>query len=120
MSKILVIEDEASIIALFRRMLTSAGHELITASDGENALCAAKSGTFDLVLSDLNLPGTPSGMDLLRAIRDLHPTTPIVVVSGYTASDVVDACKDMGITEFLPKPFEMTFVRNMVTRLTSS
>ena len=98
-------------------MLTSAGHELTTAAEGGDALRAAQGGTFDVILSDLNMPGTPSGMDLLKAVRDAHPTTPIVVVSGYAAADIIDACKSIGITEFLPKPFEMMYVRQLVARL---
>jgi CheY-like chemotaxis protein len=114
MARILVIDDEPAILMLLKRILTGAGHEVLTATEGGAGLLAAAQETVDLILSDLSMPGEPSGVRLLAAIRKARPACPLVVVSGYSSQDCVDECTALGIRDFLPKPFEIGFVRAFV------
>jgi CheY-like chemotaxis protein len=115
MARILIIEDEASIMMLLRRIIVGMGHQIVTATEGGAAKQAAeREPRLDLILTDLSMPGTPTGLDLIRALREAKPDSPIVVVSGYTNGDSIDACRALGVSDFLPKPFELGFVRGFV------
>ena len=118
MAKLLLIEDEPGIQDYFRTMVGRMGHEFVTASDGPDGLeCLANDAGIDLVMTDLNMPGQPTGMDLVREIRTRKPDTPVVVVSGYPTQERLDECKRLGIKDFLTKPFEVTFFTSVVSRL---
>jgi DNA-binding NtrC family response regulator len=117
MARILVIDDEVAIMMLLKRILSGSGHEVLTAVDGGQAATLVQSQKFDLILSDLSMPGAPSGLELLSEIRKAQPECPLAVVSGYSSGDTIDACHQMGIVEFLPKPFELGFVRSFVDNI---
>lgn len=117
MAKVLVIDDEAEICKYFQRLLTEIGYDVQTAGDSPSALACADDPSVDLIVSDLNMPGAPSEMALIRALREKRPDCPIVVVSGYPTGDRLKACGEMGVVEFLTKPFEMPFIVSVLTRL---
>ena len=100
MSAILVVEDEAVIRSEVRRVLTRAGHEVSEASTFDEA-CASDLGAFDLVISDVRLPGGV-GTDLLeRANR-----TPVVIMTSFgTIRSAVEAMK-AGAADYISKPFD--------------
>jgi CheY-like chemotaxis protein len=93
------------------------GHELVTASDGPSGIDLIEREPADVILTDLNMPGEPSGMALVRKIREMRPDTPVVVISGYPTKERIDECNALGIEDFLTKPFEMTFFSSVVERL---
>jgi CheY-like chemotaxis protein len=117
MARILVIDDEPAIVMLLKRILAGAGHEVLTAGDGDVGLRIAGEEAVDLILSDLSMPGNPSGLQLLAAIRAARPDCPLAVVSGYSNQDCIDDCRALGIRDFLPKPFEIMFVRTFVANI---
>ena len=117
MAKVLVIDDEAEICKYFQRLLTEIGYDVQTAGDSPSGLACADDPSVDLIVSDLNMPGAPSGLDLIRALREKRPDCPLVVVSGYPTGDRLKACGEMGVVEFLTKPFEMPFIVSVLTRL---
>ena len=117
MAKILLIDDEPSIRTYFERLLTGLRYEVQTASDSPTGLACAERTRFDLIISDLNMPGTPSGLDLIKMLREKHPGCPVVVISGYPTRERLDACREMGVVDFLTKPFEMPFIVSVLSRL---
>jgi len=117
MSKVLIIEDEASTRKFLRRVIAPMGHDLTEAVDGQEALAAIGKVTFDLILSDLMVPGEPSGMEMIRQIHTMATGCPIVVVSGYPSDITLAECNELGIMDFLSKPFELTFVQSLVQRV---
>jgi DNA-binding NtrC family response regulator len=119
MARILIIDDELPILTLLRRVLTGAGHEILTAADGGSGLKILREQELHLVLSDLSMPGDPAGIDLLKALLNARPGCPIAVVSGYSSGDSIDDCRRIGIKDFLPKPFEIAYVRTFVTDILS-
>ena len=114
MAKILIVEDEAPIALLLRRVLAGVGHEVVTAENGNDACRVAEQASLDLILSDLSLPSGPQGADLVRRLRTAQPACPLVVVSGYSSPDYVEEYKQLGVTDFLAKPFEILSVRAFV------
>lgn len=117
MASILIIEDEAVVWSLLRRIITGMGHQVDVASDGRKGLELAGQGQHAVIVSDLHMPGEISGMDLIRRLRAAKPQCPIVVVSGYPSADTLEECEKLGITDFLTKPFEMTFVQSSIEQI---
>jgi CheY-like chemotaxis protein len=116
-AKLLLIEDEVGVQEYFKAVVSRMGHELLTAPDGPSGVALVESEPADVIMTDLNMPGEPSGMALVRKIRELCPDTPVIVVSGYPTKERLDECKELGIDDFLTKPFEMTFFSSVITRL---
>ena len=117
MAKILVIDDEAEIREYFVRLLTGLGYEVETAGDSSTGLACAAGADVDLIVSDLIMPGKPSGLDLIKVLREKRPDCPLVVISGYPTRERLDACREMGVVDFLTKPFEMPFIVSVLSRL---
>ncbi len=117
MAKLLLIEDEAGVQDYFKAVVSRMGHDLLTADDGPSGIKLIQDEPADVIMTDLNMPGEPSGMALVRKIRELRPETPVIVVSGFPTKERLDECKELGIEDFLTKPFEMTFFSSVITRL---
>lgn len=97
-----------------------AGHECVTAEEGGKGYELAADESFELILTDLSMPGDPNEMELVRKLRERRPQVPIVVCSGYPTQDRIEECEQLGITDFLTKPFEVSFIRSVLDRLLQS
>jgi DNA-binding NtrC family response regulator len=104
--RVLVVEDRDSLRRMLAAALGGEGYEVETAADGEAAIARLGAAAFDLVLTDLKLPGA-SGLEVLSAARAAQPATPVVVLTGYgTVAAAVEAMK-RGALDFLEKPVEL-------------
>lgn len=117
MATLLLIEDDAGVQDYFKTVVSRMGHELKTADDGPSGVKLVQEVSADVIMTDLNMPGDPNGMALVRKICELCPNTPVIVVSGYPTQARLDECRELGIDDFLTKPFEMTFFKSVITRL---
>jgi two-component system, cell cycle sensor histidine kinase and response regulator CckA len=103
---VLVVEDEDGLRCVIRRLLQDEGYAVLEASDGARALQLLAHGAHQqvgLVLTDLRMP-VMDGRQLAAALARLHPTLPIVFMSGFTAQ-LVDMQLISPHMAFLPKPF---------------
>ena len=115
-SRILVVEDRDSLRRMLDRALSGEGHRVETAATGEAALELLAQRQFDLVLTDLKLPGQ-SGIDVLRGSRQLDPSLPVVVLTAYgTVHTAVEAMKE-GAVDFLEKPVEIDDLFRLVANV---
>ena len=106
MAHLLLVEDRAGLARMLERALAGEGHEVELATDGETAVERVAEGAWDLVLTDLKLPGA-SGLDVVAACRARRPSVPVVVMTGYgTVSTAVEAMKN-GALDFLEKPVDL-------------
>lgn len=117
MAKVLIIEDEEGIQQLLQRVVGMLGHEALLAGDGPTALARAREHAPDLIISDLSLPGHPSGVALVRELRALNPARPLIVTTGYTTGDRLELIKAEGIQHILGKPFDILGVRTLIASL---
>ncbi len=117
MVKLILIDDDGGVVDYFKTVVGRMGYELLTAENGPEGLALIERETVDVIMTDLNMPGEPSGMALVRRIREVRPDTPLIVVSGYPTRERLEACKALGIDDFLTKPFEMTFFSSVISRL---
>ena len=105
MSKILVVDDEPTMLAAFEELLSDVQHEVVTARRAEKAIEKLQCTQFDLVILDIRLPGM-SGLEALRRIKIQHPKVPIIVMTGHgTMNTAVEATK-LGAFDYQLKPIE--------------
>ena len=106
MAKILAVDDSASMRQMVSFTLNGAGHSVVEASDGVEALKMAKGGAFDLVISDVNMPNM-DGISLIKELRQLptYKFTPILMLTTESSMDKKMAGKSAGATGWIVKPF---------------
>lgn len=105
-STILIVEDEFNIRELLRDFVSSRGCTTVTAEDGYEAIVAIQKQYFDMVFLDLKLPRI-SGVEVLKKIKEISPSTPVVVVSGN--ADELHAIRERSFRPqwVIPKPFKL-------------
>lgn len=117
MPKILIIDDEPVILEYLKMILTKLGYDVHTACDGISACNEANNQEIKLIISDLNMPGELSGMNLVRKLRSLRPDCPVIILTGYPTSDRFKETSEIGVIEFLTKPFEIPFLATILKRM---
>ena len=105
--------DEQSILETGKETLISYGYEVVTASDGLEALKVLKSGNVEVVVTDLKMPKL-DGMGLLERITREYPSTPVIIITAHgTINTAVNALKK-GAFDYITKPFERDELKNVV------
>jgi DNA-binding response OmpR family regulator len=113
--RILVVDDEESLRLSLKFKLKSAGFEVDTAVDGEDALEKLKGKAVDVVLLDINMPRM-SGIEALTFIRQTYPQTEAIMLTGFADFSTAIECLKIGAKDYLVKPVDTT---ELVTRLRS-
>lgn len=107
--KILVVDDEALVRLSLRRALSKAGHEVVEAENGKQALNIWPEFRPELVYLDVLMPGL-SGPDLLRTLPgNLRSSAKVVLMSAFTGEYDLEKAKALGADLFIPKPFDDVF-----------
>ena len=113
MPHILLIDDEQIALSNLSHVLEREGYTVTACKDGESGLAEMQSTEFDLVLTDLRMPGI-DGMDVLRHVRETTPDVPVIMITGHATLDsAVDAMK-AGAHHYLAKPFRLAEAREVV------
>jgi CheY-like chemotaxis protein len=119
MAKILVVDDEPDIIRFVTKILESRGHQVVTASDGPDALMRVTNDAPDVVVLDLNIPRM-DGFEVCRAIKTDPATKHIPVVmmtAAYVRVEDADHGTNLGADEYVIKPFLREVLIHNVERL---
>lgn len=111
MKEVLIVDDEESILFILDRILSISGYRVTKASDGDEAVEAANTKKFDLILLDLRMPKM-DGIDVSSAIRNngLSRQTPIIIVSAHSDPKNVDEAFMAGANDFIDKPFDTEII----------
>lgn len=104
--RILVIDDEKRLCTLLKTALESPQLAVATANTGESALAAFELEKFDIVISDIKMPGL-SGLDVLEHIKKTSPETEVLLMTAYAETQTAVQAMKMGAFDYLIKPFEM-------------
>lgn len=105
MKKILLVDDEVSVVSFIRKGLAEENYEVSVAFDGNSGLRMALEGSFDLIILDIMLPDT-NGLEICKAIRSNQIQTPILFLTALGASENVALGLDLGGDDYLVKPFK--------------
>ncbi len=109
MAPILVIDDDPQINNLLQEVLESEGHQVITTERATEGLQRLKTSPFDLVITDIIMPGK-EGLETIRELRQQYPPTKILAISGgmmQSGVDVLEIAKRLGANKVLSKPFDI-------------
>jgi DNA-binding NtrC family response regulator len=115
MSRILIVDDEASICWAFRESLADEGHDVEVAASAEEGLRIAGAHPFDAVVLDVRLPGM-DGLTSMRAFRDRIGPAPIVVITAFGNLDTAVRAMEGGAFDYLVKPFDLDQATTVVKR----
>jgi DNA-binding NtrC family response regulator len=114
--RILVVDDEHSLRMTIAANLELEGFDVVEAENAEVALSLIKAQDFDLVLSDVRMPGM-NGVDLFRHVHDLKPELPVILMTAFALEGLVQEALREGAFTLLPKPFD---IAHLVAALSSA
>jgi DNA-binding NtrC family response regulator len=118
-AKILLIEDDQSITDTLRRVLADEGHEVAVERRGDEGLARAGRDAFNLVITDLRLPGL-SGLELVRQLHAAQPRLPIILTTGFGTTETAIEATKFGAYDYLLKPFDMPQLIELVRKAADS
>ena len=101
--KVLVVDDDPVVAKSFDRVLSGKGYAVITASSGQEALNKLETEDYDVVFTDIKMPGM-SGLEMTEQVKQKRPWLPVVIVTGYGSPDNEARAEAAGVSGFLRKP----------------
>jgi DNA-binding NtrC family response regulator len=116
MARVLVADDEPKLGSLVTQMLELDGHTVVRAADGAQAVARLAAGRFDIVVTDLRMPGV-DGIAVLRAARALPAPPEVVLMTAHASAESAVEAMKAGAADYLTKPFSMDELRLRVRRL---
>jgi two-component system response regulator PilR (NtrC family) len=114
-ARILVVDDERSMREFLEILLRKEGYEVATAGDVDGALLALESDDYDLVISDIQMPGR-SGLDLLKAIRDASTDALVIMITAFATTETAIAAMKEGAYDYVTKPFKVDEIKLVVQK----
>jgi DNA-binding NtrC family response regulator len=118
-AKILLIEDDRGIVETLRRVLAEEGHEVAVERRGDEGLARAGGDTFNVVITDLRLPGL-SGLELVRQLHAAQPRLPIILTTAFGTTETAIEATKFGAYDYLLKPFDMPALLELVRKAVDS
>jgi CheY-like chemotaxis protein len=118
MKHVLVVDDEPELADVVREYLQDR-YEVAAVHSGPAALQAVAKQRPDVVFLDFNMPG-PSGLEVLKALRQIDATIPVIMVTVNTELGIVQECLREGAFAYVPKPFDLKYVEHMAALATES
>lgn len=107
--RILIVEDEKTLaLTLYEVLFTASGDfEVVVCERAEDAVEKMKDKDFNLLVTDLKLPGVMDGLELIRRVRKEKPQTAVILMTAYGTQEVKDEAKKLGIKAYFEKPFSL-------------
>ena len=118
-AQILVIDDDEFVRNVLSRTLAQDNHQVTLAENGEKGIEIFKEGKFDMVLTDLGLPGM-SGWEVCKIIKEISPKTPVGMITGWGVEKDRREVKECGLDFFISKPFDFDQILNVVSKIVAS
>ena len=114
-ARILVVDDEDQVVAIFRDLLTQQGYDVVSSDNGDDAIAKVTSEKFDLVLTDINLPGV-DGLEVVRAAKAADKDTVVILITGYASTTTAIDALRQGAYDYITKPFDLWETNKAIER----
>ena len=114
-ARILVVDDEEQVVAIFRDLLTQQGYEVVSSDNGDDAIGKVTAERFDLVLTDINLPGV-DGLEVVRAAKAADKDTVVILITGYASTTTAIDALRQGAYDYITKPFDLWETNKAIER----
>jgi len=115
-ARVLVVDDEALMRKLVRKILVKEGYSVVTVSDPPEALQKLGDSKFDIIITDLCMPEV-DGFSFVSQLRELYSTTSLIVMTGFGDADTADQVCARGADEYITKPFNEREIQVIVERI---
>ncbi len=113
--RILIVDDEEGIREVLRDFFEGEGFKVFEAAAGTDALEMTRENRFDVILTDLIMPG-PDGLEVLEEVRNVSPETAVLILTGYPSSESIVKALDLGCDGYLSKPINLSELKYMTLR----
>jgi DNA-binding NtrC family response regulator len=114
-TRVLIIDDDQTILTVYKDLLGQHGYAVTTSGDGTTVVELLKSGSYDVILLDIRMPGI-EGTDLLPLIKKLEPSVPVILVSAYCDETQRDYYASLGAAAAISKPFSREALLDTISR----
>jgi two-component system response regulator PilR (NtrC family) len=111
--RILIVEDEASMREVLAILLEEEGYGVVTARDGDEGLALLDSDIFDLVVTDIKMPGA-GGFEILGKVREVSPETPVIMITAFGSVESAIEAMKFGAYDYIGKPFKIDEIRVII------
>jgi DNA-binding NtrC family response regulator len=101
--RIMIIEDDSEMRSLLKDFMEEEGYEVVSASNGSEALQKLSGEIFDLIITDIRMPGL-TGLDIIPGIKKLQPQVPIMVITAFGSEEIYQKSRERGAFAYLEKP----------------
>lgn len=117
--RILVVDDERAILLAFEKLLKSPNIEVDTAETMAEADLLLRNNVYQAVIADLRLTGVhgEEGLDIIKSVKELHPQTNIILVTGFGSSAVMEKAQALGAAFYFEKPVSSEILKNALKSL---
>ncbi len=114
--RVLVVDDEASIRDLLSKTLALAEYHVDTAPDGRSAVASLRDRTYELMITDLKMPGM-DGLTLIHEAKRLAPRLPVVIITAHSTEAAAIESVNLGVSGYLTKPFRIAKILSTAARI---
>ncbi|MGD0265625.1 MAG: response regulator [Candidatus Methylomirabilota bacterium] len=109
MPRVLVVDDEPDAVYLLQEFLVAKGYEVLTASDGEEALRKVKEERPHVMLLDVRMPGM-NGLEVLKRVREMDHEVGVIMVTAVNEEETGHQALQLGAFDYITKPFDFTYL----------
>jgi CheY-like chemotaxis protein len=113
--KVLVVDDDPVVGKSFNRVLSDKGYIVVTAEDGFDALRKLQAEKYDVVFTDIKMPGM-DGLEVAEHVKAAQPWTPVVIVTGYGSAANEQRARAAGVADFLRKPLSPEMIEGSTAK----
>jgi DNA-binding response OmpR family regulator len=111
--RILIVDDDKKLLSVLKSLLVEEKHEVTTCNDGMDAIGKCREQKFDLVITDLKMPGA-GGLEVLKEARKTHPDTLVIIITGFASLESAIQAIREGAYDYIAKPFKLEEIKIVV------
>ena len=117
--KILLLDDEPIVIERVKSSLEMSGYYVDSFVSSKDAIAKLNLVKYDILITDLKM-SSPDGMEVLKTAKQIQPNIKPVVITGFATNQTAEFAKKLGAIEFIPKPFKMSQLKNILNLISKA